>query len=39
MGDQVPASRVVVEIQSDEIPANASPTKALLAQSAPTKEA
>ena len=33
-GDQVPASRVVVEILSDEIPANA-----LAANSAPTKEA
>ena len=43
-GDQVPASCVVVEIQSDELPVNASlanalPANALPANSAPTKEA
>ena len=38
-GDQVPASCVVVEIQSDELPVNASLANALPANSAPTKEA
>ena len=38
-GDQVPASRVVVEILSDEIPANSLMANALAANSAPTKEA